>query len=217
MREIQAAIFDLDGTLLDSMGVWAQIDVDFLGNHGIPVTDDYVKAVTSMGFREAAEYTIGRYGFSQSTEEIMDEWNQMCRNAYEHAIVLKPHAKETLSRLRQSGVKLGVATALRPDLYVPALQRNGVYAWFDAFVSLQEVQRGKGFPDIYLLAAQRLGMEPCRCMVFEDILAGILGAKAGGFHTCGVYDESSAHDWAKIRAAADRTLVAYDAHGALSF
>lgn len=215
MRDIKAAIFDLDGTLFDSMGVWAQIDVDFLGKRGIPVTDDYVKAVTSMGFQEAAEYTVRRYGLAQTTGEIMDEWKEMCRKAYGHSVLLKPFARETLLRLKQSGVKLGVATALSPDLFIPALEHNGVYAWFDAFASLQEVQRGKGFPDIYLLAAQRLDAEPSRCMVFEDILAGILGAKAGGFQTCGVYDESSAHDWEKICAVADRTLVAYDACGAL--
>nr|HML46766.1 HAD family phosphatase [Clostridia bacterium] len=186
-----------------------------LGKRGIPVTDEYVKAVTSMGFQEAAEYTVRRYGLAQTVEEIIDEWKRMCRKAYGHSVLLKPYAKETLLRLRRSGIKLGVATALSPDLFVPALERNGVHAWFDAFASLQEVQRGKGFPDIYLLAAQRLDAEPSRCMVFEDILAGILGAKSGGFQTCGVYDESSAHDWEKICAAADRTLVSFEADGAL--
>lgn len=213
--DIKAAIFDLDGTLLDSMGVWTQIDIDFLGKRGIPVTDEYVKAVTSMGFQEAAAYTIRRYDLAQTPEEIMGEWKRMCRTAYGHSVPLKPCAKETLLRLKQSGIKLGVATALSPDLFVPALERNGVYGWFDAFASLEEVQRGKGFPDIYLLAAQRLKVEPPRCMVFEDILAGILGAQAGGFHTYGVYDESSAHDWEKICAAADRTLTSFEADGAL--
>lgn len=210
MLDFSAAIFDLDGTLLDSMGLWAQIDADFLEKRGIEITGDYIQAITPLGFGEAADYTIARYGLNESSEDIIAEWNQMCRDAYRYRVDLKPDAKECLLYLKGAGIKLGVATALTPDLFKPALENNGVLHLFDAFASLEEVQRGKGFPDIYLLASQRLGVAPGQCMVFEDILAGIAGAKAGGFRTCGVYDLYSAYEWSEIRSVADMCIERYE-------
>lgn len=209
MLDLKGAIFDLDGTLLDSMGIWEQIDIDFLKKRGIEASEDYIQAVTPMGFQEAAEYTVHRFGLKEPPGDIINEWNLMCRDAYEHSIWLKPGAKEYLFYLKQAGVRLGVATALSPDLYIPALENNGIEHLFDAFASLQEVLRGKGFPDIYLMAAQRLGIEPSQCMVFEDIFSGIAGAKAGGFLTCGVYDHYSEYEWEKICKTADLAIRSY--------
>ena len=211
MPDIKAAIFDLDGTLLDSMGIWEQIDIAFLKKRGHEATADYIQAITPLGFREAAEYTIERFGLAESPEELIDEWGQMCRRAYESTVRLKPHAKAYLLKLKAAGGKLAVATALDPEQYIPALKSNDVIHLFDAFVSLKEVPRNKSFPDIYLLAAARLGVEPSRCMVYEDILSGILSAQSGGFKTCGVYDDSASHEWGKIRETADRTIADYSA------
>lgn len=209
MPDFKAAVFDLDGTLLDSMGLWAQIDAEFLAKRGIEATEDYIQAVTPLGFGEAAEYTIARYGLEESSADMIAEWNQMSRDAYRYRVEMKPDARKYLFSLKESGVKLGVATALAPDLFKPALENNGVLQLFDAFASLGEVKRGKGFPDIYLLASHRLGVAPAQCMVFEDISAGIAGAKAGGFRTCGVYDPYSAYEWAEIKGMADMCIERY--------
>jgi len=209
MPEFEAAIFDLDGTLLDSMGLWEQIDIDFLGKRGIEATKDYIRAVTPLDFAAAAEYTIRRFHLEESAEDIILEWKRMCRDAYEQRIGLKPHAKEYLLALKQSGVKLGVATALTPDLSRLALEHNRIAHLFEAFASRNEVDRGKGFPDVYLLAAQRLGVPPEKCMVFEDILSGISGARAGGFLTCGVFDAWSAHEWKDIMVLADLAVQGF--------
>lgn len=211
MPDYEAVIFDLDGTLLDSMGIWAQIDLKFLQRRGLPAPDDdYIQAVTPLGFQEAAEYTINRFHLEESPEELLREWKLMGREAYAHTVRLKPCTEEYLLRLKQSGVKLGVATALSADLYRPALARNGVLHQFDAFASLDEVKRGKGFPDVYRLAAERLGVAPSQCMVFEDILIGILAAKSAGFQTCGVYDPYSESEWEHICAAADLTIRSFE-------
>ncbi|HWQ74167.1 MAG TPA: HAD family phosphatase, partial [Syntrophomonas sp.] len=209
MLDFKGAIFDLDGTLLDSMGIWEQIDIDFLKKRDLEASEDYIQAVTPMGFREAAEYTVRRFGLKEAPGDIINEWNLMCRDAYEHSVRLKPGAEEYLFHLKQAGVRLGVATALSPELYRPALKSNGIEHLFYAFASLQEVLRGKGFPDIYLLAAQRLGIGPSHCMVFEDIFSGIAGAKAGGFLTCGVYDPYSEYEWEKICKTADLVIRSY--------
>lgn len=210
MPDYKAAIFDLDGTLLDSMGIWAQIDADFLQKRGLSIPDDYIRAVTPLGFQEAAEYTIRRFDLKESPEELLREWKSMCRDAYAHTVRLKPHAEGYLIRLKQAGIKLGIATALSEDLYRPALERNGILHLFDSFVSLADVKRGKEFPDIYLLAAERLGVPPFLCMVFEDILSGILAAASGGFQTCGVYDPCSKSEWERICEAADLTINSFE-------
>lgn len=198
-----AAIFDLDGTLIDSMGMWERLDADFLARRGLSVPEGYTAAVSAMNFPEAAAYTVRTLGLPESPEAIIREWNSMVAEQYAHGIGLKPHAREYLEYLRSRRVRLGVATALSPELYGPVLKNNGVYSFFDAFADVSEVTRGKDFPDIYLLAAERLGIPPGRCAVFEDVLPGVLGAKSAGMTVFGVHEPASARDAAAIRRAAD--------------
>lgn len=203
MKHIKGAIFDLDGTLLDSMDVWERIDIDFLAKRAIPVTREYVETVTPMSFQAAAEYTISAFGLRESPEDIIAEWRAMAADAYAHRVGLKPGARDYLAHLRSQGVRLAVATASEEALYRPALERNGVYGLFDAFATVKEVPRGKGYPDVYLLAAARLGLPAADCAVFEDICAGIRGAKAGGFYAVGVYEPYCDYEKDEIVRTAD--------------
>ena len=99
----KGAIFDMDGTLLDSMWVWKQIDIDFLGKRGFEVPDDYLEMITPMGYQRAAEYTIARFGLDEKPEDLIEEWYQMAAEAYAERVMLKPHVKEYLEALKQSG------------------------------------------------------------------------------------------------------------------
>ncbi|XOQ47464.1 MAG: Beta-phosphoglucomutase [Eubacteriales bacterium] len=209
MKDFKGAIFDLDGTLLDSMGIWAKIDERFLAKRGIALPEDYVEKVTPMSYGDAADYTISRFSLPETAEEVIAEWIALSKEAYRSEIRLKPYAETYLRQLKSKGVKLAVATAQAEELYRPALQNNGVLGLFDAFADLSEVARGKGFPDVYLLAAQRVGLKPGDCMVFEDISLGIRGAKAGGFHTCGVYDPYSEYEKETIQREADGYIRSY--------
>src|SRR5690554_6721296 len=155
MLDFKAAIFDLDGTLLDSMWVWEQIDLDFLAERNLKVPAKYITEITSKSFREAAEYTITLFGLEESVEEIIREWNKRAMEKYSYDVPLKPHAKEYLLFLKTHGIKLGTATALPKVLYEPALRNNGVYELFAAHTSTDEVGRGKGCPDVYLLSAKK--------------------------------------------------------------
>ena len=212
MKMPNGAIFDLDGTLLDSLHVWEDIDVRFLEKYGHRATPDYTREVTMLGFRKAAEYTVERYALSASPEEVIREWNEMSEDAYARTIQLKPGAREYLLSLRDHGVRLGIATALDPSRVRDVLVNNSVYDLFSSQTTLHEVSRGKGFPDIYLLEAQKLGIPPDQITVYEDLLLGVRGAKAGGFTVCGVYDSYTGDDWQEIVRIADRIIVDYREH-----
>ena len=203
MLDFEAAIFDLDGTLLDSMAIWHEIDIEFLGRRGLDVPDEYISAINSKSFRETAEYTIEYFGFDVTPEELMDEWFKMDIDKNSHQVRLKPNAKEYLLFLKGRGIKLGTASSLPRVLADPALKKNGVYHLFDAFTTTDEVGRSKEYPDIYLLAASKLGVQPGNCIVFEDILPGIKAVRAAGMHPYGVYDRSSEHHQEEIRALAE--------------
>lgn len=198
MLGFQGAIFDLDGTLLDSMHVWKEIDLEFLAKRGFDVPLGYSESLAGLSFRETAEYTIATFGLKENPDDIILEWNQMAIEAYRHKVRLKPHAKEYLFWLKERGIRLAVCTALSHKLYVPALQNNRIYELFDAFVSTDDVNRGKNFPDAYLLAANRLGLPPQECVVFEDILPAIQGALAANMKVYGVFDPASQHDREEI-------------------
>lgn len=147
----KAAIFDLDGTLLDSMGVWDQVDIDFLAKRGIEVPADYMGKVAAMQFRQIAEYTIARFGLPDTPEALMQEWDDMARVACSTVVEAKPHAVEYLSYLKRSGAKLAVATSLPPALREPAMKHVGIFDYFDQIVSVDDANDvGKDRPDVFL-------------------------------------------------------------------
>ena len=203
LKGIKGAIFDLDGTLLDSMGIWGEIDRRFLERRGIELPEDYIDAMKFMEFNRAAEYTIRRFGLDETPEALMAEWTQMSRDAYAQEIELKPGVRACLARLARAGVKIAAATSCTQELFVPALKRGGVYDLFPALATPAEAGVGKHSPAVFLLAAQRLGLEPEACAVFEDTLQGVLTAREAGFATVGVYDESSDAEQEDIRRQAN--------------
>jgi len=204
---MKAYIFDLDGTLIDSMGVWLNIDIDFLEKCGIAVPDDYTDTVLSMSFPEAAAYTIKRFSLPDSIGSLTREWNDMAVYAYGNTVQMKPGAKEYLSKLRERGAKLAIATSSTPALYEPALRSHGIFEWFDVICTSEEVGCGKSRPDVFLLAAKKLGVRLQDCVVFEDILAAVKSAKSVGMTVYGVYDQSSEADWEQINKIADGVIL----------
>lgn len=199
----KGAIFDMDGTILDSMWVWSQIDIEFLGKRGFTVPPDYLEMITPMGYQRAAEYTIERFGLNEKPEDLIEEWYRMAADAYAEKVLLKPHAKEYLQALRDSGTRIAAATSSAYELVAPCLRRNGVLEYFEEFVTTMEVPRGKEFPDVYLEAANRLGINPQDCIAYEDIYKGICAARMAGCRTVAMKEAASEYEADKIRAAAD--------------
>ena len=154
-------------------------------------------------------YTIERYGLPLTPEAVMARWQALVQTQYSENVALKPGAQALLRALHKRGWRLGVATALQKSLYEPCLRRLGVWDCFCAFAGVEEA-RDKAYPDIYLLAAERMGVEPRHCVVFEDIAKGLRGAKGAGMQTVGVYDETSAYQWLEIQALADRCVMSLE-------
>lgn len=194
-KDIKGAIFDLDGTLLDSSWVWLKVDRDFLAEYGIAVTDDYTEAVRQMHFNEAALYTKTRYKLNISVEDIKQRWIDMVREEYACNIRLKEGAYDFIKTLLSNGVRVAFATTLFEKVAASSLKNNKLGADYLGaecpLTTADEAQRGKEFPDIYLLAASKINVAPSDCMIFEDIPIALKGAALGGFEFCGVYDESS--------------------------
>ena len=205
--DFQAALFDLDGTLLNSMDVWDKINSQFLSKRGLPVPPNYVTEICARSFEEAAQYTIELFSLSESVDAIIKEWNHMAAYEYENNVGLMPYTLEYLTKLREAHVKLAVATGLPEELYKPCLLHNGIYERFDALCSTEQVERGKEYPDIFLFAADVLQVAPSKCIVFEDVLPAVKSAKQAGMIVYGVYDKYSAHHQTEITALANGYLL----------
>lgn len=209
-KNIKYAVFDLDGTLFDSMWLWKQIDYDYLSKRGIQVPSDYMKCINHLSVMDTALYSIDRFNLKDSPEDLINEWLDMAKEAYCNKIMLKPYVVEFLDALKKENISMSVATSLSLELAIPALERNGILKYFDSVVNSEQVKRGKGFPDIYLKAVSHTNYKPQDCVVFEDILKGVTGAKAGEFFVVGVFDEESAHDHNDIKKIADMFINSFE-------
>lgn len=206
IKDFKGHIFDLDGTLTKSNHVWSKIDEEFLGKRGIKVPEDYFKQVSAMNFEQAAVYTNDRFSLGENIQDIMNEWFDMAVYEYTNVIELCGNAGEYVRKLKEQGRKIALATASTEELYKPVLKRNGILECFDCFVSTEQVKRGKGFPDVYELAAEKLGLDAKACVVYEDIVEGIKGAKAGGFFAVACLNDHYSHDWDEMREIADEIV-----------
>lgn len=210
LKNIRAAIFDLDGTLVDSMWVWDKIDVDYLKNKGFDVPADLRSAIEHLSFDETAKYFKQRFSLADSLEDIKQTWVNMAYNEYAHNISLKPYAQELLAILKSHGIKIALATSNSDLLLEAVLKRHNIYHFFDVIVRTDEVKRGKDFPDVYLLAAERLNIHPQNCIVFEDILPAMSGAKQAGMKVIGVYDEFSVGQCDEIKSVCDLFITTFE-------
>ena len=182
---------------------------EILGDRGFQVPDDYVDEISPLGAERAAVYTIERFGLNEDKDDIVREWIEMAKKEYATEVVCKPYAKEFLEELHKLNIKMAVATSSDRELFMKTLEREGILKYFQKIVTVDEVERGKGYPDIYEEAARRIKVNPHKCLVFEDILAGVTGASLGEFNVVAVFDEKSKHNWEKIKSISKYSINDY--------
>ena len=187
--------FDLDGTLIDSNGVWLQVDHTFLGRRGLGITPEYTYTVGHSIFPVAAQFTRDYYHLEDSPEDIMAEWRGLAYDAYAHTIPLKPGARELLDRLRAEGRDMALLTAGLPELAKAAVSRHGLEVYFQGLFFAHDVGLEKRDPEVYRIAAQRFGVSPADCLLLEDAPHNCAAARQAGFRVIGVYDDFYEKQW----------------------
>ena len=202
---IRGAIFDVDGTLLDSMFIWDTIGEAYLRSIGYQPKENLNETFKNMSLHQAACYYQTEYGVTLSIDQIMDGVNAMLERYYRFEVPLKPGVAELLERLRQSGVKLCIATATDRHLVEAALDRCGVLSCFGEIFTCNEVGHGKDEPDIFEVALRFLGTRREETLVFDDALYAVRTAKEAGFPVAAVYD-SHERSQAEVRARSDLYL-----------
>lgn len=206
----KGAIFDLDGTLINSMKVWENADYVLARKYGFEPDQEYWDKVTACSFLEGAAYITERFNLGKTAQEIANELYAVALNYYKYEIKLKKGAKKILKKLKADGFKIAVATSNVEEMTFAALKSNGIFEYFDAFVYCDTVGKNKSFPDVYQAAAEALGLTADECYVFEDVPYAIDGAKKAGAEVIGVYDEYSAEKEEQMRQKADRYIMSLE-------
>lgn len=207
----KAVIFDLDGTLIDSMQLWRKVDRDFLHKRGISVPKDLFDHLPSgNSFIQTAQYFINRFALPDTVQSVMQEWTDMVSWHYEHDVKLKPGAKRLVQTLAEREIPIGLGTSNSYELACKVLSHNGIWDRFRSVVTGDMNLMGKPFPDIYLKSARNLGLEPRDCVVIEDTLSGVQAGKAAGMTVIAIHDDDSCDQHSQMRELADAFVLGHN-------
>ena len=190
---IEAVIFDLDGSMVDSMWMWRAIDIEYLGKFGIELPENLQACIEGMSFTETAAYFKERFQLADDLDTIKADWNHMAWDKYAYEVPIKDGVAELLKYCMEHGIKAGIATSNSRELVENVVKVHNLERYFSCIMTGCDVAKGKPAPDIYLAVAKELNVAPENCLVFEDIIPGILAGKAAGMRVCAVYDRYSEH------------------------
>ena len=193
-KEIKLAIFDLDGTLIDSTSLWADIDKEFFHKRGMEIPPSYNEEIAHIGLQKAAELTVEKYVPNERVEDVIKEWIDMSAHAYKETIPLKEGALDLIKLLHDNGVIITLATANSKDIYEPCLSRLEMLEHFAIVMDVNSCKQGKNSPEIYDLISNKFGVKREETIVFEDMIVPIITAYKAGYNVVGVYDKASTKD-----------------------
>lgn len=193
--KIKSAIFDMDGTLVDSLGVWKivweKFGERFLGNPDFYPDEETDKLCRTQTAYEDMIYVHAKFGFGKDADDLYAIFFEIVSDFYRTKVVPKAGTIELLETLKAGGVRLAIATASPMEWVNIALDNCNLRKYFSVVLSCEEVGKNKAFPDVFIETAKRLGAEVSETAVFEDSLTALKTAKGAGFHTVGIYDENN--------------------------
>ncbi len=193
LDNIKAMIFDLDGTLVDSMWIWKDIDINYLKQYQLTLPEDLQKNIEGLSFTETAAYFKEYFNLEDSIEKIKNDWNELAMDLYCTKVPLKRNALNLLKYGKKNNIKMGIASSNSKELVTSVLKALQIDHYFDVVVTSCEAKKGKPEPDVYLLAAKKLNIPTEHCLVFEDIIAGIMAGRRASMKVCAVEDAYSNH------------------------
>lgn len=203
LKTAEGAIFDVDGTLLDSMHVWMDAGEKYLNRINIEAEEGLGEKLFTMTFESAAEYLIEHYRLNESRDNIVKQVIQLVEEEYFYKIPQRPYVTEFLELLKEHDIPMAVATTSNRRVVEAAFKRLGIFDYFEKIFTCSEVGAGKDKPDIYFKAAEFLGCHPEKIWVFEDALYAARTAKYAGFCVTGIFDLSSMEQQAELKETAD--------------
>lgn len=211
LKGIEAIIFDVDGTLIDSMWIWENIDELFLEKYHLEKPEGFHEGMEGMSYSETAQYFLDLFpSLPHTREELEQEWYDMAYEIYTTQMELKKGAYDFIKTMHENGIKLGIATSNNRELAEGTLKNNKVLEYMSSIWTSCEAGAGKPNPAVYLNVAKDLGVNPEKCLVFEDVSNGILAGKNAGMKVCAVDDRFSRNQEEKKRQLADYYIQDYD-------
>lgn len=211
LKGIEAIIFDVDGTLIDSMWIWENIDELFLEKYHLEKPEGFHEGMEGMSYSETAQYFLDLFpSLPHTREELEQEWYDMAYEIYTTQMELKKGAYDFIKTMHENGIKLGIATSNNRELAEGTLKNNKVLEYMSSIWTSCEAGAGKPNPAVYLNVAKDLGVNPEKCLVFEDVSNGILAGKNAGMKVCAVDDRFSRNQEEKKRQLADYYIQNYD-------
>lgn len=205
--QYKAAIFDLDGTLLNSMPGWRMAVVEYLTDKGYPIPESLSDALHQYGFKLTE--AIRDVPLNMTEEALRAECMRVVRAHYATDFAAKPDAIRFLDALNEAGIPCCLATATPIEMARPALERNGILTRLRFAVCDKDTEVGKSSPDFFRLIAEKCGCRPEECLVFEDALYAVRSAREAGCHVVAIADESALYQREEIRALAHRFIFSY--------
>ena len=202
-------IFDMDGTLIDSNGIWKDVDTAFLAKRGLSYTKEFYEGVAHTIFPLAAKFTKEFCRLPESEEAIMAEWMDMAGDLYGTSVPVKPGVRAYLDKLRAAGERLIVVTSAVPVHCRTALTHLGLMPYFERIIFAHDLQLEKKDPQLWRLTAELMGVAPADCTLYDDSVEACRGAKAAGMHAVGVYDPYFAGTEAEMQAVCDRYIRSF--------
>lgn len=210
LEDIRAVIFDLDGTLVDSMWMWRDIDIEYLSRRGIKMPENLQEEIAGISVTQTARYFKETFNIQDSIETIIREWDDLAYYKYQFEVPLKDGVLRWLEYLKKEAVACAIATSNSSGLTRAVLKSHKIEGYFQEIITGEDIHNGKPEPDIYIECARRLEVDAHHCLVFEDIPHGIIAAKRAGMRVCAIEDDYSAKDKPEKKRLADYYIRSYD-------